>query len=140
MTNKFKDIDIKNHAYYFFDDIMNKKSFDPNNITIDENSYKNILIYYIGYVTIKDLKCEKINSVNPSYLIINKVNGYFEEFNGRKYLTIVPTNESKTIITKYEELWKKIRDLLMSIAKTSDDYDEKIYKNQIWFGWWFTTK
>ena len=65
-----------------------------NNIKIDEKSYKNILIYYIGYVTIKDSKYIKIN-VNPLYLIFDKVNGYFEEINGNKYLTIVPTNESK---------------------------------------------
>ena len=52
-----KNINIKNHAYYFFDDIINIKEFNPNNIKIDEKSYKNILIYYIGYVTIKkDLK------------------------------------------------------------------------------------
>ena len=44
---------------------------------------------------IKDLKYIKINSVNPLYLFFNKVNGYFEESNGNKYLTPVPTNESK---------------------------------------------
>ena len=81
--------------YYFSDDIIKIKTFDPNKIKIDEKSYKNILIYYIGYVTIKDSKYVKINSVNPLYLIFNKVNGYFEEINGNKYLTIVPTNESK---------------------------------------------
>ena len=37
----------------------------------------------------------KINSLNPLYLIFNKVNGYFEEYNGNKYLKIIPTNESK---------------------------------------------
>ena len=47
------------------------------------------------YFTIKDSKYLKINSVNPLYLIINKVNGYFEENNGNKYLTVVPTDESK---------------------------------------------
>ena len=55
MSNKVKDIFIKSRRYYFFDDIINIKHFDPNNIKIDETSYKNILIYYIGYVTIKDL-------------------------------------------------------------------------------------
>ena len=63
---------------------------------IDENSCKNILIYYIGYVSIKDLKYVKINSVNPLYVIINRVNGYFKEIEKKKtYLTLVPTNESK---------------------------------------------
>ena len=28
------------------------------------------------------------------------VNGYFEEINGNKYLTLVPTNESKEITKK----------------------------------------
>ena len=52
MSNKFKGIDIKNHTYYFFDDIIDIKNFDPNKIEIEKKSYKNILIYYIGYVTI----------------------------------------------------------------------------------------
>ena len=29
---------------------------------------------------------------------------------------------------KYEELWSKIRDLIRSITKNSDDYDEKYMK------------
>ena len=55
MNNQFKDIDIKNRAYYFFNDIINIKHFDPNNVKINEKSYKNILVYYIGYVTIEKL-------------------------------------------------------------------------------------
>ena len=89
MSNKFKDIDIKNHMYYFFNDIINMKNFDPNKTKIDEKSYKNILIYCIGYVTIKDLKYVKINSVKPLYLIINKMNGYFKEINKNKNSTLV---------------------------------------------------
>ena len=47
--------------------------------------------------------------------------GYFEEINRNKYLTLVPTNESQEIIQIYEEMWSKIRDLISSITKTSDD-------------------
>ena len=72
MSNKVKDIDIKNRTYYFFNDIINIKNFDPNNIKIDKKSYKNLLLYYIGYVMIKDSKYIKINSVNPLSLIFNK--------------------------------------------------------------------
>ena len=32
------------------------------------------------------------------------MNGYFEEINGDKYLTLVSTNEIKDKIKKYEEL------------------------------------
>ena len=94
-----------------------------NNIKIDEKPYKNILIYYTGYGTTK--KDLKIYSVNPLYLIFNKTNGYFEEINGNRYLTLVPTDESKDKIKKYEELEVKIRDLIKSVTKKSDDYDKK---------------
>ena len=95
------DINI-NHTYYIFDDIINIKDFDPNNIKIDEKSCKSILICYIGYVTIKeDLK---MYSVNPFYLVFGNVNGYFEEIHGNKYLMPVPTRENKEKIKKYEEL------------------------------------
>ena len=49
MSNNLKDVNMKNHTYYFFDDIINIKDFDTNKIKTDEKSYKNILIYYIGY-------------------------------------------------------------------------------------------
>ena len=62
------------------------------------------------------------------YLIFSKVNEYFEEINKNKYLTLVCTNKSKEKSKKYEELWSKIRDLIRSITKNSDDYDEKFMK------------
>ena len=107
---------------------LNTFYIDPNNIKIDEKSYTNILIYYIVYVTIKDSKYVKTNSVNPIYLTFNKMNEYFEEINRNKYLMLVPTNESKEKIKKYEQLWIKIRDLIRSITKILDDYDEKYMK------------
>ena len=70
-------MDIKNRTNYFFNYIINKTDFDPNKIKIDEKSYKSILIYYIGYVTIIDSKYVRTNSVDPLYLIIGKMNGYF---------------------------------------------------------------
>ena len=36
MCIKIKDINTKDHAYYFFDDIVNIKNFDPSNIKIVE--------------------------------------------------------------------------------------------------------
>ena len=83
MSNKDEDIDIKIQTYYFFNDIISTKSFDPNNIKIDLKSYKNILSHYIGYVIIRDSKYVKFYSVNPLYLCksiyIHEVNGYFEK-------------------------------------------------------------
>ena len=83
MSNKVKDMNIKNRTYYFFNDIIAIEDFDSNNIKIDEKPYKNILIYYIGYATIKE--CVKIDSVNPLCITFRYVNRYFEEINGNKH-------------------------------------------------------
>ena len=74
---------------------------------------------------IKDSKYIKIFSVNPLYLTLRYLNRYFEGINGNIYLMVVPTNESKEKIKKYNELWIKIRHLIKSITKNSDNYDEK---------------
>ena len=44
----------------------------------------------------------KINSVNLLHHIFGKVNGYFQEINGNKYLKLIPTNVSKKIIKNVE--------------------------------------
>ena len=47
-------------------------------------------VYYIGYVAKKTES--DINSVNPLYLMINRIKGHFEEKDGDKYLNISPKN------------------------------------------------
>ena len=44
MSNKVKYISIKNHTYYFFDDIANIKTLEPNSIQINEKSQKIFLL------------------------------------------------------------------------------------------------
>ena len=89
MGSKFKGIGLKNRTYYFFDDIINIKNFDTNKIKINEKPQKNILIYFIESVAIKNSKYVEIDSINPLYLIIGKMNGYFEDINGNIYLTVI---------------------------------------------------
>ena len=65
--------------------MINIKDFDPNLLKIDKKSYKNIDIYYIGYITVKDSYYVKINNVNPLYLINSEADGYIKEKNGSKF-------------------------------------------------------
>ena len=59
--------------------MINVTNLDQNLLKIDKNSNKYIDIYYIGYITMKDSKNVKINSVNTLYLILNKLDRYIEE-------------------------------------------------------------
>ena len=78
-----------------FDDIINIKDFDWNLLKLDKKSYKNIDIYYIGYITVKNFDYAKVNSANPLYLIIGEVECSIEEQNRNKYLTLVSTDKKK---------------------------------------------
>ena len=71
-----KEVNIKNRTYYFFDDKIIIKDFDPNLLKIEKKSYKNIDVYYISYITVKDSYY-----VNPLCLIISEADGYIKEKN-----------------------------------------------------------
>ena len=79
------------------------------------NDYKNIDIYYIGYMTIKYFDYVRINSANPLYIIIDKADGSIGEKNGNKYLIFASTDKNKEVLTKYKELWDEIKYLLKTI-------------------------
>ena len=50
---RIKDINIKNRTYYFYNDMIDIKDFDSKVLKIYKKSFKNIAIYYIGYITKK---------------------------------------------------------------------------------------
>ena len=105
-----KQINIKNRIYYFYNNQINLKDFDANLVKIDKKDYKDIDIYYIGYVTVKRVaNCSNINSVNPLYLMINEMIGHFEEKSGNKYLVSDDVDVNKEVSKKYEEVWEGIK-------------------------------
>ena len=95
---KIRQINIKNQTYQFYNNQINLKDFDGSMLKIDKKNYKEIDIYYIGYVAFKEIaNCNNINGVNPLYLMIDKMIGHFEEKNGNKYLVLDDVNESKEV-------------------------------------------
>ena len=83
-----RQLNIKNKTYYFYKDLINVLNFEASNLKLDKKTWKNIDIYYIGYVD-KDKPSDwKVNSMNPLYLIINRIYGMIVEKNGFKFLSI----------------------------------------------------
>ena len=104
---KVKQINIKSRTYYFYNDQINLKDFDARLLKVDKKDYKEIDIYYIGYVTVKKIaNCNNINSVNPLYSMINGMIGHFEEKIENKYLVLDDADENKEVPKKYEEVWE----------------------------------
>ena len=100
-----KQINIKNWTYYFYNDIIDLKDFQPSLLKIDKKSYKTD-IYYIKYIAIKKIDDDQsIYSVNPLYLHINHASGYIEEKNGNKYLIFNDSvDENKEVSKKYADV------------------------------------
>ena len=87
-----KQINIKNQTYYFYNDMINL-------IKIVKKHYKEINIYYIGYITIRKIHDYKsIYSVNLLFLKVNHASRYIEKKNGNKYLIFNSTDENKEIL------------------------------------------
>ena len=122
--NNVKEIDIKNRNYFFLDNMINIKIFEPNKIEMGEKSYKNIFFFSILDIWERIL-----------YLIIDKINGYNEENNGKKYLMLAPTDTLKT----FKELWSKIRVFFISVTNcfhnsklnNLDDCEENIWRTNL---------
>ena len=106
--------------------MINIKNFEPNLPKIDKTLQKNIDIYYIGYITMKDHV--NIHNVNPLFFIIGKVDSYIEECNGNKHLTLVSTDKNKEVLIKYTELWNKIKNLIETINRKPGYNDGKYMK------------
>ena len=123
-----KEINIKNRTHYFFDDMISIKDFDLNLLKKDKKLYDNIDICYVRYTTMKDSDYVKIYSVKSLYLIIDKVDGFIEEKNENKYLTLVSTDKNKKVLTKYTKLWNGIKNLIEKLNNKPGKYGKDFTK------------
>ena len=98
--------------------------FDLNMLKLDKKSFKGIDIYYIEYVTKKEEY--KINSVNPLYLPICKIDGFIEEKRGNKYLNIAFTDKNDEPLKKYKEVLSGIKSCIEKINNKSLENMKKI--------------
>ena len=78
--NEFKKVNVKNCAYYYFDDIMEIEDINVDNILLDEKSYKNILLYNTVYKEFMDAKLLRIS--------LNKIGKIIKIYHGNRYLEL----------------------------------------------------
>ena len=118
---KVKQINIKNRTYYFYGMIY-LKNFESNLLKIDKKYFKGINIYYIGYITIKNIDdYESIYSVNSLYLRVNHASGYIEEKTGNKHLIFDDSvDEKKELTEKYD--WNGMKNKIKEINVVKSDY------------------
>ena len=83
-----KSLEIKNKTNYDWDDIIYTNDFNVNSVEIIKRESRiGANIYYTGYVLNPVYDCD---TINPLYLVINRLIGYIEEIEGSsgKYLVV----------------------------------------------------
>ena len=107
-----RQLNIKGRTYYFYNDLINIKNFNSNNLKLDKKSVLGNDVYYIGYITKKKPQ-GNVNGVNPLYLMINRIKGHFEEVDEDKYLII--SSENGDIMQKCQEVFDGIKEIMKKI-------------------------
>ena len=77
-----KEIRIKNHFRYYFDDIFKIKDFNFDNFLMDEKSYEYSLIYDISYKILIGAK--------PLHIGFHAVDEFIRVYDGNTYLVFWP--------------------------------------------------
>ena len=113
-----RQLNIKSRTYYFYNDLINIKDFNNNNLKLDKESVLGNDVYYIGYIT-KKLQWN-VYSGKTVYLIINKIKGHFEKVDGDKYLII--SSENGDIMQKYQDVFDGTKEIIKKI----NDYGQPI--------------
>ena len=121
-----RQLNIKNKTYYFYNDLINIVNFEASNLKLDKKTSIGLDIYYNGYV---DKKPEwNVNSVNPLYLMINRIDRFIEEKNGVKYLNISDTGKNSEILKKYNKVFDGIKHHVKQINNNDNKYDKDYVK------------
>ena len=98
--DELKEIDIKNHMCYYFDDIMRVRDIDFSDILIDKKTYKtykNILIY--------DLSHKPFMGAKPMHRRFNELDGLIKIYDRIRYLVLF-------VSERYNQIYDGIRYLI----------------------------
>ena len=93
--NNLKEINIKNHTCYYFDDVIKIEDLDFDNILLDEKSYKNILVYDIQNLFVPFI------GANPLLVRFDKVHGFIGVYDRTRYLVLIEGEKYDFIYNNY---------------------------------------
>ena len=107
---KFRKMNIRNKTYYFYNDLINIKDFNARLLKLDKKNINRS--WYLLYWLCHKKPEWNVNSVNPLYLMINRIDSFIEKKNGDKHLNIALSDRNSEVLKKYSEVWDGIKDCI----------------------------
>ena len=128
-----KSLKIKTKTNYNWDDIVYINDFNVNSLEIIKRESRiGANIYYIGYVLQPNYD---YNTINPLYLVINRLIGYIEEIEGSrdKYLVVAKSIRNKNIISSFDMICGLTENKITSniFSNKIKDYDKFRFNSDI---------
>ena len=115
---------IKNQSYYFYNDIIHLDEFDGSKIKVDTKNFNHIDIYYLRYESKKkNTECNKINGVNPLYLMIKDMKGQFKKGKDDNVWYLIISGDAD-VLRKFTNTWKSIRAKIEENTGSIVQYDK----------------
>ena len=106
--NELKEIDVKNRACYYFDDIINGRNINFSNILLDKKLYENISVYNISFKTLTGPK--------PLHIRFDKIHEFIIPLDGKnKHLILFEYGLLNKIYDKIKYLISKKSGVTSSI-------------------------
>ena len=99
--------------------MINVLNFKVYNQILDKKTWKDVNIYYVVLLFIKKPDWN-VNSVNPLYLIINRVYGSISGKNGIKFLTI---DKGDSVLKKCYQVFSGIKYHIKKIDDSEVNYN-----------------
>ena len=117
-----RQVNIKNHQKYFFNDMNNIGDLDLSLLNIDQIAFQSndSIFYEIKYI-------KNLNGSNSLYLVFNNLDAYIEKNGENKYLMFASTDKNEMVLQDYTETWNEIKkhiDLISGnkVIKYSKDF------------------
>ena len=106
--DELKEIDIKNRACYYFDDIINGSKINFSNILLNKKLYENIPVYNISN--------KNPTGPKPWHIRFDKIDGFIISLDGKiKHLILFDYGFVDKICDKIKYLISKKSDITNSI-------------------------
>ena len=122
-----KQMVIKNRTYYFNNDLINIIDFDERLLKLDKKNQW-CLIYITLFILLK-VPHRNVNSVNPLHFIINRIDGFIEEKDGDKYLSIASTDRNSEVLKNTQNSGVALKIVLKKINDSEwGEYDKDFTK------------
>ena len=119
-----KQLILKERSYYLFSDSVLLNEFDETKLKIARHDRVDRYIYHIDYV--KDM-----NNVNLLYSIIPEFYGYFEEDNGRRYLSFALAEMNNEVLGEYDKMWSALLKKVNKINSSAYIFKKDYYRIKV---------